>query len=233
MLLNSAILEHKLRARLAEEGKDFDSLLKNANEIVVFGSCTPGLDMRDSDIDVLVSGIHFMPKCRNIDFICIDNNHLLSSEWLSSELASHVVRYGVWLRGEGAWKPLVRIGATAQAHKARRISRISRALFLRWPHVHPLFRRQYALSIRREIQRLVLLRGGRQIPPGRILDRLWSFSLAHRLRVAQCIETLPLSEEAAVFLTDLTKFRLAKERGSLVIRLGRARGFGTSLALSG
>lgn len=208
MLRDSAILDQKLRRRLLVAGSDFDSLLKDADEIVVFGSCTTGLDRRDSDIDVLVSGgPHAPQKYRDIDLVFIDVGQLRSEQWLGSELASHVVRYGVWLRGEGCWRSLVRIDTSAKTQKVNRIERLASALFLRWNALHPIFRDRYRITVRREIQRLVLLREEIPIPPSRLLDRLWNCNREHRLTAAQCVETMSLPPQQIKFLANLTEPR--------------------------
>lgn len=78
--------------------------LDHASEVIVFGSMAVGLDGQGSDIDVLcIGGPESKVKTDSIDLIVISQETARSPLWLQSELASHVSKYGVWIKGTPKW----------------------------------------------------------------------------------------------------------------------------------
>jgi hypothetical protein len=150
-------------------GRD-PELLKRAAEIIVFGSHAAGIHTADSDIDVLCVGNGPRLKSRSLDLSWVPQKKTAEDVWLGSELAGHVAKYGIWLRGEGHWRTNVFGGAFAIARKRKRIVSLSRTVSRFWDRLHPIFRDQYNVTIRRELQRLALLNAQVQIPPTRVLD---------------------------------------------------------------
>lgn len=147
--------------------------LNSAREVVVFGSYAASLNTSESDIDVLCIGSGPRLKSRNLDLSWVAEDRLDDNEWLGSELAGHIAKFGVWVRGDGSWRYSVFSGTRAVERKRRRIISISRSATHFWTKLHPTFQHQYDISIRRELQRLELLLNHLQVPPTKVLDDEW------------------------------------------------------------
>ena len=167
-------LSDLLQRRLASVDPQVTRCLGHASEIIVFGSVSAGLARPDSDIDVLcIADRGYKLKSQLLDLIVEPSNVTASQSWLNGELASHVAKYGTWLKGAPDWKTHVHIGQTAADAKARRVCAFMRALENSWSRLEECFRVKYSLKLRRETQRLVLLERGVAIPPTRVLDEAW------------------------------------------------------------
>jgi hypothetical protein len=174
-LLTTAIVD-----RMRKHGRD-PALLNRAVEIVVFGSYAAGLQATESDVDVLCVGNGPRLKSRSLDLSWVSEKNICEDCWLGSELAGHVAEYGVWLRGSGSWRAHVFGGAHATERKRKRIISLSRTVTRLWDRLHPIFRAQYNITIRRELQRLALLQAQIHIPPTRVLDDEWYRKNSHDL----------------------------------------------------
>ena len=107
------IVQTRIRAIGVEE------FVECASEVVVFGSVAMGLQKTDSDVDLLCfSDRHYKRKSNFLDLIIVPRQCSQDAEWLESELATHVARYGRWIKGAGAWKEKARIGREVVEHKA-------------------------------------------------------------------------------------------------------------------
>jgi predicted nucleotidyltransferase len=145
--------------------------LDDCIEVIVFGSMSAGLERPDSDIEILCFGNGDSKlKTDRIDLIVMPSEAMESSRWLGSELASHIVEYGTWIKGRGDWSKNVRIGNRAIEAKRRRIATFMRALPNFWISLDESFRVKYSIKLRRETQRLILMEHGTPVPPTRILD---------------------------------------------------------------
>jgi hypothetical protein len=158
--------------RIRKQGRDL-TLLKRASEIVVFGSYAAGLQTTDSDVDVLCVGNGPRVKSRSLDLSWVSNKSIYEDSWLGSELAGHIAKYGIWLRGDGDWRTRTFASKTSIERKRKRIVSLSKTVTGLWDRLHPLFRSQYNVTIRRELQRLTLLQAELRIPPTRVLDDEW------------------------------------------------------------
>lgn len=158
--------------RVRKHGRD-PILLKQAAEIVVFGSYAAGLHTIDSDLDVLCVGDGPRLKSRSLDLSWVSEKNVSEDAWLGSELAGHIAKYGIWLRGKGHWRTQVFAGAHAIQRKRKRIMSLSRTVTRLWDRLHPTFQDQYNVTIRRELQRLALLQARVQVPPTKVLDDEW------------------------------------------------------------
>jgi len=147
--------------------------LRCAAEIVVFGSYATGLDTSESDIDILCVGNGLRQKSRSLDLSWVSDAAVCERAWLGSELAGHIAKYGVWIKGTGQWRTCVFGGAEAIERKRKRVISLSRTAYRFWDKLHPIFQEQYNITIRRELQRLALLLSGVRIPPTRLLDDEW------------------------------------------------------------
>lgn len=164
--------------------------LNEAREVLVFGSVAADLARVDSDIDVLCVGsrdYHF--KSDEVELIIVSQRTLGTPSWLEGELAAHIIKYGVWVRGTGqAWKFRSRLGPAAIAQKRRRVSAFMRSLQRSWDRLDSCFKHKYATKVRREAQRLVLLERGDAVPPTRILDDFWAATFDSSYEVCAAIE---------------------------------------------
>ncbi len=173
---------------MKKDRRDISSL-QAAREITIFGSYAARLNRSDSDIDVLCIGNGLRMKSRALDMLWITEHELAGSDWLGSELAGHVAKHGVWIRGDGDWRGHVFSAERAIERKRRRIVSVSRAAAHFWTHLHPTFQHQYDVSIRRELQRLFILINHGQVPPSKVLDDEWDPSA--RVRILGLRNTFP------------------------------------------
>src|SRR4029077_17192209 len=93
-----------------------------------------------------------------LDLICISRSELTSEAWLKSELAAHISKYGVWISGNGEWRTQASVGQSALDRKERRLASLVGNVSRAWYRLDPTFQRAYRTTIRRELQRLLLLR---------------------------------------------------------------------------
>jgi hypothetical protein len=164
-----------LQRRLALANVDSNSFFSQAQEIVVFGSRAIGVNSDDSDLDVLCfTDRKVRIKTRQLDCICSPRSESETSYWKTSELAFHIARYGVWISGQGTWRNSVHPSKDTIERKQRRVESLIRNAVCRWQQFHPLFRKKYATSVRRELQRLYLLESEVPIPPTPVLDSEWN-----------------------------------------------------------
>jgi predicted nucleotidyltransferase len=182
-------LSELLQQRLASSNQQARQYVDQASEVIVFGSMSAGLERPDSDMDVLcVGGREYKLKSRLLDLIVVPLDLTRNQSWLQSELATHVCKYGTWIKGTPLWKGDVRIGLNAVEEKHRRVSAFMRSLQNSWFKLEECFRVKYSVKLRRETQRLLLLEQNVAIPPTRILDYAWpsvagkSYDVCHRLR---------------------------------------------------
>jgi nucleotidyltransferase-like protein len=163
-----------LRNRLATAQLDYNDVTSKAVEVVIFGSRAAGVHRASSDLDVLLitrSKQHI--KVAGLDCIILGPEEVTNSFWLGSELASHIAQYGCWIKGNLEWRHQVNISDRAIARKQRRVVSLMRNATQRWSRLHPVFHKRYAVTIRRELQRLDLLLNRVAIPPTPTLDKLW------------------------------------------------------------
>jgi predicted nucleotidyltransferase len=197
-------LNRCLKDRIDKAELNWSDLSKQAIEIVVFGSRAVGMNRRASDLDVLVvgKGARRM-KRRGLDLICISTVDLALPSWLDSELAGHISKYGVWLKGVGDWRDKARVGKEAAKQKERRLVSLVRSVKHSWSQLHPAFQFKYCLSIRRELQRLLLLRTAIPIPPTPVLDAEWRVGKFGRHALLQVSNSIVDDPEDSLLKTIL------------------------------
>lgn len=172
-------LKDLARELASRSGVDWNILVDQCSEFIVFGSQATGFQTRSSDLDVLLVGTHSieLPCVTRMDLMLLTEREILSPNWLKSELAGHIAVYGRWLRGASRWrmKALELLGKSSYAAEAkrRRIERLINGLRKHWDRLTPDFRRSNLLTLRREKQRHELLRLGFAVPPTRLLD-IWA-----------------------------------------------------------
>jgi predicted nucleotidyltransferase len=174
MLRTKEALTDILTNRLEKAGPRARCFFDGASEVIVFGSMSIGLDRADSDMDILLIGdCDYKLKTDTLDLIVVPTRITKRSVWLQSELASHVAKYGIWIKGQSGWKSGARIGSRTIQAKRRRVAAFMRYLPDSWLKLEECFRKKYAVKLRRETQRLILLEQGVPVPPTGILDRTW------------------------------------------------------------
>ena len=163
-----------LDTALASIGLGFEELRRRCSEIVLFGSKAAGLDKRSSDWDLLCVGTGRPRSTWSIDLLWLEPQTLTDPEWLNSELAAHVARWGKWLHGSPRWIECVRPGEGAVAMKSRRIASRATALAKVWSEVPLGYQRRHFVLLRRDLQRHVLLARGEPVPPNALLDEAFA-----------------------------------------------------------
>ena len=158
---------------------------------------------RTSDCDVLIIGkVNKRFKRAGLDLICITVSDSRSDAWLNSEIASHISTYGVWLEGSGEWRNRACIGEWAIRRKERRLASLVRSVKGCWTELHPLFQHKYRNTIRRECQRLDLLRNRIPIPPTPLLDLEWQSRRIGPPELLLIVRSLPSLAACTTFVVN-------------------------------
>lgn len=165
----------RLALRRLREDSIAAGCVDESSEIVIFGSRSVGLERTRSDLDILCIGKSSLKlKTPSLDLIVMRSDEAYQANWLGNELASHIAKYGTWIKGTPLWVNGVQIGSEAVSTKEKRIAAFLRALPSRWTNLDDVFRQKYAKKLRRETQRYLLLQRGIAVPPTRILDESWN-----------------------------------------------------------
>lgn len=141
-----------------------DQLLEEAVDLIIFGSRAAGVHSKLSDLDILYVGVRERYKSECLDIVWRQPSEIEHRKWLGSELASHIAAYGIVIQGDAHWKDAVRLADATLSKKERRVAALVDGLWVYWDRIHPEFRRKYLTTIRREVQRLQLLREGVAVP---------------------------------------------------------------------
>lgn len=190
-------IENRLRDLLSDSGMTYEDVVDASTEVVIFGSRAVDMHRPDSDLDVLLVDPKTGPlRVAGVDFVILRSEELASSFWLGSELASHIAEYGKWIKGFGSWRYRVRISDRAAMRKQARIVGLLMRAPKWWSKLHPVFQTKYKLTIRRELQRLDLLRRKTPVPPTFTLDSDWDQRRSANDCLVKVVATLPLNPPA-------------------------------------
>lgn len=162
-------LESALRFHGVRRSELFDS----ADEVVLFGSRSAGVGTEKSDWDLLLVGNGKARRAPGLDMVWIRAERVLYSSWRTSELATHVAAFGTWLKGSGTWRTTVPSPSAARLKEQVILGHLVGARAA-WNALAVDRRRGLALRIRRNIQRLSMLRSACPVPPRQLLDEKWS-----------------------------------------------------------
>ena len=161
--------------RLKKAGVDWQYLTDSSEQVVLFGSRAAGYANRKSDWDLLIISNEDIEKPQGpFDFIVITPERSQSEEWLGSELAVHVAKYGKWLHGEDTWSyKVVSYSKKAIQEKRRKIEKNWKMLTIGFDRLVPQILRRRVEMLRRDMQRLELMQKGIPVPPNAVLDSQW------------------------------------------------------------
>ncbi len=205
MLPHRSSVERIASQRVAEVGVCAQRCFNEASEIVVFGSnvcrpCWAGIRYRHP----LFWFARVQTKADLLDLIAVPRELAKSPLWLQSELATHVAEYGTPLKGGAKWKNFARIGQSAIDIKSRRVATFLRSLPNAWLNLNEGFRIKYAVKLRRETQRLLLLERRTPVPPTKILDNSWENISKSRYEIEDRLLRMSIDRQS-VFLGALLR----------------------------
>jgi hypothetical protein len=173
-----------LNGALAKASTSLDALLAQADEVVLFGSRAIGRGRDTSDWDVLLVGDGMLCDIGAVHLIWRSEEQVRSRAWLESGLATHVARYGRWLKGVGAWIESCHITDATCNEVLDRVVRRFLASGRRWHGLSEFGRERRLDRLRRELQRLAcLLVIGAPVPPAPVLDDLGANDVGLHVRV--------------------------------------------------
>jgi len=168
------------KATVLNAGLNWASLQRRAKQIIVYGSYAMSENKKNSDLDLLCIGKGRRVKRNSIHIIWLSESRLRSKRWLGSELATHIAVYGKWIKGTNTWANCFRPNAHALKLVRKRVQ--TRAIALRhyWRQLIPTHRTKHMLRLRRDLQRLLMMREGRPPVASGTLDREWRAHGANR-----------------------------------------------------
>jgi predicted nucleotidyltransferase len=162
-----------IRQAAAKECIDWDRHYSRADQVIVFGSYAVGFNRRDSDIDVLCIGRGKPYRSAVLQIIWMSHSRLDRHVRRGSELAVHIAAFGVWLKGHRSLPRCIAPSQQTIIHRRDQIVARCRAVANRWSLLESNFKRKHASKIRRDLQRLTLLKSGRANIPAPALDDQW------------------------------------------------------------
>jgi len=168
MALNDLIIK-----RISHNIPEFDDIFIKystlSSGIIIFGSYAIGCENRDSDVDILFIGKGRRIKTKKLDFIWVHPDKIYKNSWLGSELAHHIAKYGLWLKGDDEWRRHTFISKTAITRKKERIYNNLIHIFLKRHNLYPKSLKRLFLKIYIDFYRLWLLEHNIAIPPKQYL----------------------------------------------------------------
>jgi hypothetical protein len=179
--------EARIANAMSAVGIVYHDLRSRSEEVVLFGSRAAGVETASSDWDVLCVGSSVSHMTSGLDLVCLRRSDLDSLRWLGSELAGHVARYGVWLKGAPAWRDSVFVSDRSVDRKASLVRTRIAELKRHWSHFSQCYRLKYLTRIRRDLQRLDILLDRRTVPPTRLLDQAWSETSDHFAELSRIV----------------------------------------------
>lgn len=164
----------ELTIELERNGISLTELTSCCDEVILFGSRAIGAESADSDWDLLLVDCSQVFTAKGFDFIQKSSDESEAVWWRQSELAHHVAKYGVWIKGHGSWIAALDEQTDAAKRKRKKVSVKLESLFELWPMLRPAYRAKWLVRIRRDIQRLLKLIANVAVPPTPILDEEFS-----------------------------------------------------------
>ena len=159
--------------RILAAGLDWESIDCEAKQIIIFGSHALDTHKRNSDLDVLCVGNGQSFKSKTLHVIWVSKKRIQSKTWQKSELATHVARYGKWIKGINNWAHRTKPGRDAMARKKKNILARLSAMNRHWNDLLPVFQKRQIIMLRRDLQRYRMMRQGLAPVPKPLLDLMW------------------------------------------------------------
>lgn len=179
----------------------FTPLYEASSQVIAFGSYAAGCQNDQSDVDILFVTEKRGMRNEFFDFVCIDPRRISLKSWLGSELANHVAKYGVWLKGDDSWKRQVFIGQSAiDRKKVIILSRLSHLWVKRKSIKHQSTIRLFE-NVVLDSFRLVTMMHGTAVPPTAIVKS--TISHGDRNYLKELIKEKYLGQVAETFLAGL------------------------------
>ncbi|WNM58754.1 nucleotidyltransferase domain-containing protein [Candidatus Nitrospira allomarina] len=175
MPASETIVGLKHRAIEALEKADFSwaDLSEVSEEIILYGSRAAGVERESSDWDFLCVGSGKNCRKKKIEIKWVSHEYVLSEKWLGSELAGHIAKYGIWLKGNGTWVSMVFVSADALKRKEIAICGYLAGMKIAWYFWGDDYKNVKVRKLRRHIQRFDCLFNNRAVPPNFTLDQEW------------------------------------------------------------
>lgn len=163
----------ELNQTLSGIGHDLQKLLSECQELVLFGSRAAGLEGPDSDWNLLCVGYGKTRRTKHVDLVWVRPEDLTDPEWLGTELAAHVAKYGRWIKGEGRWRAESYVSEASLERKRRAIRIRLRVLWRHQDELPARLRAKYVDKLRLNVVRCWFLAQGKPSPPRQILEEHW------------------------------------------------------------
>lgn len=145
--------------------KQFGICYENSAQAIIFGSYAFGCENSRSDIDILFVGGERRRLDKWLDFIWLRPEQVRSKNWLGSELATHLAKYGIWLKGEDNWKYDVFFSQAAITRKKEKIFSRLIHILIKKERLSSASKRELLIKVLINCHRLILLRRQIHIPP--------------------------------------------------------------------
>ncbi len=156
--------------------------IERAHSVFLFGSRAAGCSTNQSDVDLLCIGERSSIVSTRYDIVWLDHAVFESNNWLGSELAGHVARWGRCLKGDFSWASSVFVSARAIERKQEQISGRLAAILRYESGLSAQRLRAYWVRLRRDVQRLDMLIRAQAVAPSAMLDAEWE-CCSDKLRV--------------------------------------------------
>ncbi len=162
-----------MKRAAARDGVNWRRHFDHAEQVIVFGSHAIGVQTPKSDIDLLCIGRGRSCATRLLQILWLSPSRFNEHVRRGSELACHVAAFGVWVKGRRRLPLHIVPSADTIARRQKKIAARCSALSDNWSALAPTFRSKHLCKVRRDLQRLQLLRQGEPNLPAPVLDRQW------------------------------------------------------------
>lgn len=171
--MNISRLRSRVKRALEKDGLKWSELTERCQQIVLFGSVASGCGSDTSDVDLLCVGFGKRHKSKNVDLVWYDPDFIKTRKWMTSELGSHIAKFGVWLHGERPQDAILAPSRSAIFFKKRLIKSRAKALMRVWEQLSDIYKEKHVTKLRRDLQRLAIMELGLAVPASPILDKHW------------------------------------------------------------
>ena len=126
-------LRDGLNEVILRQANELSFSIEGAATVILYGSRAVGCGDSLSDWDVLAVGIaRERRRVGRVDLLCITEEDANGEAWLGSELAAHILEYGVVLKGQALWLDRVQLRPEALKAKMERIRATASELARLW-----------------------------------------------------------------------------------------------------